>query len=77
MKVIGEPYKKKKPSRGLRQGVFSYLFFLCMERLGHILNEAVNEGRWKPIRLSRKALLHLFFADDLLLFGEASVDQMS
>lgn len=68
------------PGRGVRQGdsISSYLFVLCMERLGHLIHAAVNDGSWKAVRLSRNGPLisHLFFADDLVLFVEASIDQM-
>ncbi|CAN1153418.1 Putative ribonuclease H protein At1g65750 [Linum perenne] len=48
-----------------------------MERLGHIIEEAVNKDVWKPIQLSRggPSLSHLFYADDLIIFGQASVSQ--
>ena len=44
-----------KPIRGIRQGdpISPYMFVLCMERLGHVINQTVLEGGWKPIRLSR------------------------
>ncbi|XP_039065453.1 uncharacterized protein LOC120210860 [Hibiscus syriacus] len=67
------------PSRGFHQGdpLSPYLFVMCMERLGHTITGAVNNGRWKPIRLCRNvhALSHLFFADDLVLLAEASIEQ--
>lgn len=48
-----------------------------MERLGHLIEETVAEGVRKPLYLSRRRppLSHLFFADDLMLFYEASVTQ--
>ncbi|CAL1403368.1 unnamed protein product [Linum trigynum] len=41
---------------------------MCMERLGHIIDDSVRSGRWQPIRLSNTgpALSHSFFADDLI-----------
>lgn len=43
--------------------------------MGHLRRS--EEGRWKPIHLSRGGvgISHLFFADDLMLFGEASESQ--
>lgn len=50
---------------------------LCIECLSHGICSTVKAGKWKSIGLSRKwiPLTHLFFADDLLLFAEASPDQ--
>ena len=55
-----------------------YLFVLCIERLGHLINHAVSEERWKPIKLSKyePCISHIFFVDDLLLFVEATTDQI-
>lgn len=68
-----------RPTRGLRQGdpLSPYLFVMCMETLNHHIMPLVREGSWCHIRLSRGGMhvSHLFFADDLLLFGEASFSQ--
>jgi hypothetical protein len=45
-----------------------------MEYLSLKIFEACNEKKWRPIRASRSgpAFSHLFFADDLLIYAEAS-----
>lgn len=83
MKVLwnGEPTESFQPSRGVRQAdpLSPYLFVLCMERLNQVIEEAIIAQRWKPICASRNGpqLSNLFFADDIILFGEATVDQAS
>ena len=68
-----------KPSRGVWLGdpLSPYLFVICIECLNHIIQNAVASGEWKPVQASRRgpSLSNLFFADDLILFGEASVQQ--
>lgn len=82
MKVLwnGEALEEFSPSRGIRQGgpISPYLFVLCIERLFHLINAAVEYKFWSPIQLSRGGpkLSHLAFADDLMLFAEASADQV-
>ncbi|CAA0833833.1 Unknown protein [Striga hermonthica] len=67
-------------SRGVRQGdtISSYLFVLAMERLAHLIQHRVQQGAWRPISvgLGEVTIPYLMFADDLLLFMEASTDQV-
>lgn len=82
MKVLwnGEAQESFQPSRGIRQGdpISPYLFVLCMERLSQLIHMAVDHDIWKPIQLNRGGpkLSHLAFADDVILFAEASMDQV-
>lgn len=80
-KVImnGETFDSFRPSSGIRQGdsLSPYLFVLCMEKLSHIINQKLVEGNWRPVKISRNGSMisHMFFADDLILFGQASTKQ--
>jgi ribonuclease HI len=69
-----------KPQCGVRQGdpISPYLFVLCMDKLSHLIAEATENGKWKPMRAGRNGPLisHLMFADDLLLFGQAVDENM-
>lgn len=77
----GEITEKFVPGRGLRQGdpLSPYLFVLCIKKLSHLIAEEVSKNNWKPIKLGRRCppISHLFFADDLVLFAEASIEQMN
>ena len=65
------------PSRGLQQGdpLSPYLFLLCAEGLSALLKKSSVEGQLKGLQTSRMGpwVSHLFFADDSLLFGKASL----
>lgn len=45
----GRPTQNFSPSRGLRQGdpLYSYLFVIAMEKLSHLILDAVSAGSWK------------------------------
>lgn len=48
-----------------------------MDKLSHLICDAVNSGGSPSRHLDRALLSHIsFFADDLLLFGEASEKQI-
>ncbi|KAA3463879.1 reverse transcriptase [Gossypium australe] len=65
-----------KPSRGLRQGdpLSPFLFLICSEGLSSLMRTAKRQGLVKGAKASRRgpAISHLLFADDCILFGEAS-----
>ncbi|KAL5826847.1 hypothetical protein ACOSQ3_018686 [Xanthoceras sorbifolium] len=45
-----------------------------MEKLSHIIKRKIEDKDWKSIKVSREGpdISHLFFMDDLILFGEAT-----
>ncbi|KAL2902408.1 hypothetical protein RDABS01_027490 [Bienertia sinuspersici] len=81
MKVLwnGEPTMEFTPSRGIRQGdpLSPYIFVMCMERLNQVIEESIFLGKWRPIKVNKKGplLSNLLFADDIVIFAEASVEQ--
>ena len=66
------------PSCGIRQRdlLSPYIFILCLEYLGLLIRDKTTINTWKPIKASRSSLTfsHLFFADDLMLFGQANLE---
>ncbi|KAH0977195.1 hypothetical protein GBA52_026914 [Prunus armeniaca] len=74
--INGELTNPFSPSSGIHQGdpLSPYLFVLCIKKLSHIIVDAVKRRLWKPIKTSRNSpsVSHLFFADDLVLFAEAT-----
>lgn len=77
----GSPMGNIKSSQGIRQGdpISPYLFVLCLEKLGHKINDAINNGAWIPFSFGRgdsPKISHMCFADDIILVAEASVNQV-
>lgn len=76
----GEPSEEFRPTRAIKQGdlISPYLFVLCMERLSHVIQEVVNQKEWHPLQFGKKGtkLSHIFFADDMVLFGASTATQM-
>lgn len=61
------------PTRGLRQGdpMSPYIFIMCLEYLSFLISKAVEAKFWVPIKIHGGdiSFSHIFYADDLLLFG--------
>ncbi|CAL8157237.1 unnamed protein product [Prunus armeniaca] len=74
--INGELTDPFSPSNGIRQGdpLSPYLFVLCIEKLSHIIVDVVKRKLWYHIKTSQNgpSASHLFFADDLMLFVEAT-----
>ena len=73
------PTESFTPSKGIRQGdpLLPYLFVACMERLSQLIEHSCQGGLWKAIPITRGGtrLSHLMFADDVVLFAEATKTQ--
>ena len=63
------------PTRGIRQGgsLSPYLFILCMDFLGQLIEEKCSKKLWQPVKASQRdpAFSHLLFANDLVFFARA------
>ena len=66
-----------EPKRGLRQGdpLSPFLFLLCTEGFSMLIDRGFGNGLLSGYKLSPSGihLTHLFFADDSVLFGNATV----
>lgn len=74
----GYPLEPFKSVRGLRQvdPLSPYLFVLCSEYLSNCINKHVLDNDWTGISTSIRGptISHLFFADDLILFAKADMN---
>ena len=65
------------PLRGIRQGdpLSPYLFIVCMDFLGQLIEEKCSGKSWNSVKASRSgsAFSHLMFADDVVLFAKANL----
>ncbi|XP_072054489.1 secreted RxLR effector protein 78-like [Arachis hypogaea] len=69
-----------KPNRGLRQGdpLSPYLFVIAMDKLSQLIEKTVIKEKWIPMKAGQRGpqISHVLFVDDLLLFAEATENQM-
>lgn len=66
------------PSHGIRQRdpLSPYIFILCLEYFRILIRDKTANNTWKPVKAYRSGptLSRLFFVDDLMLFGQASLE---
>ena len=76
--INGAKFGQLFPTRGLRQGdlLSPYLFLLCAEGLSSLFHHFEATDRLQGMRCgwNGPTISHLFFANDSLLFFEASTD---
>lgn len=72
------PTPSFKPTRGIRQGdsLFPFLFIICAEGLAATIRATTANGQLKGLRFGQSGpqLSHLLFADDSLIFLEATLE---
>jgi hypothetical protein len=75
--INGSPFGLIPPAKGLRQGdpLSPFLFILGSEVFSRLMFHKASLGCTKGLKISRNksAIHHLLLADDLLIFGQASV----
>ena len=75
----GEITSAFQPPGALQQGdpLSLYLFVLSLQKFTTLIDIAVDNGSWKPLFLSIQglAISEVFFVDDLILFGKATMNQ--
>ncbi|KAK5846027.1 hypothetical protein PVK06_002293 [Gossypium arboreum] len=78
MSLNGSNGKWFLPSRGLRQRdpLSPYCFLICSEGFSTLIKEAKQKRLMRGASVGRErfSINHLFFADDCILFGDASCE---
>lgn len=76
--INGRSGEEFQSQRGLRQGdpLSPYFLFICAEEFSCLIKIAKEEGRILATKVGSGSVsvTHLFFANDSMLFGEASVE---
>lgn len=66
--------------RGLRQGdpLSPFLFTLVVEALSQLIQKALSLKMWKGVEICKNGLeiSHLQYADDMLMFSDASIESL-
>jgi hypothetical protein len=77
--INGSSFGMFSPGRGLRQGdlLSPFLFILGSEALSRLLLREEQNGKIRGMKIARNnpSIHHLLFADDLLIFGKASISE--
>ncbi|XP_058749655.1 uncharacterized protein LOC131622635 [Vicia villosa] len=77
--VNGSPTKDFEVYKGLRQGdpLSPFLFVLAMEGLTSLVRKSVELGEFKPFKFGGGEVLDILqFADDTIMLGEATTDNL-
>ena len=78
IRINGKPRGHIVPTRGIRQGdpLLPYLFLLCAEGL-FISQKSVENRESEGLSVCKGSptISHLFFADDSIIFGKASIEE--
>ncbi|KAM1803504.1 hypothetical protein ACFX12_029481 [Malus domestica] len=77
--INGSPTGYIQPKRGLRQGdpLTPFLFLICTEGFSSLIKKGLERGALHGYKITPNGtpITHLFFADDSVLFGNATVEE--
>ena len=79
IRINGKPRGHIVPTRGIRQGdpLSPYLFLLCVEGLSALIQKSVENRELEGLSVCKGSptISHLFFANDSIIFGKASIEE--